>query len=919
MPQQSANLHDEQVPNGIAEPWAVDSADVLRELCTTADRGLTQDEVSIRLGRFGKNLLKAVKPRHVLAILADQFRSAVIVLLGAAALVAMGFGNIVEAGAILAVIAANTAIGFFTEWRAVRSMEALQQLGRVETVVRRGGLTRKVPADDLVPGDIVTVDGGDVIAADIRLIEASRLQADESVLTGESMPVDKQTAALPADTELPQRSNLLFKGTAIARGSGLGVVVTTGADTELGKISTLVAEAESQLTPLEKRLNDLGRRLVWIMLVISAAVAAAGILTGREVFLAIEIAIALAVAAIPEGLPIVATIALARGMRRMARRNALITRLSAVETLGATGVILTDKTGTLTENRMTVRNIELAGQTVEVGGTGLDTRGGFEAGGVPASGPVFARIDELLQTVALCSNASFHQQSGDRARVVGDPTETALLIAAAKRGIRANELRQTMPEVREEPFEPETKLMATFNKANGAIRVSVKGAPESVLPNCNRIRTEQGEQELEDSQRRAILDSAHGLGLKGLRTLGVATRTVNDENAEPYEELIYLGTVGLMDPPRQGVKEAIRRFRDAGVRVVMVTGDHVATAGNIAAELGLVDPVIPAGAVREAGKLLRHDHEISEPELDQIQVIARATPKQKLGLIDRFQSRGHVVAMTGDGVNDAPALKKADIGIAMGIRGTSVAKEAAAMVLQDDDFSTIAEAIAQGRTIYQNIRKFVIYLFSCNISEILIVSLTTVASAPLPLLPLQILFLNLVTDVFPALALGVGKGSPAVMACKPRPAGEPLLTRQHWWLISTYGVLMSLSVLGSMLIAVYGLGFSYDRAVTVSFCTLALAQLWHVFNMRDQRRSWRRNEISANGWVWAAIALCLLLVLGAVYLPGINSLLNLADPGPAGWSLIAGMSLVPLLLGSPARIACARFFPNTGYGGAAAL
>ena len=348
----------------------------------------------------------------------------------------------------------------------------------------------------------------------------------------------------------------------------------------------------------------------------------------------------------------------------------------------------------------------------------------------------------------------------------------------------------------------------------------------------------------------------------------------------------------------------------------MVTGDHAATAGNVAAELGLIDPDPPSGTVSEARKLLEHDHELSASELDQIQVIARATPRQKLDLIGRYQSAGHVVAMTGDGVNDAPALKKADIGIAMGVRGTAVAKEAAAMVLQDDDFSSITEAIEQGRIIYGNIRKFVVYLFSCNISEILIVSLTTLASAPLPLLPLQILFLNLVTDVFPALALGVGRGSPAVMARKPRPADEPVLTRQHWFLISAFGMVMSASVLAAMLIAVYGLGFGYEQAVTVSFCTLALAQLWHVFNMRDQPGAWVHNEITANGWMWAAIALCLFLVIGAVYLPGVRTLLNLADPGPAGWALIAGMSLAPLLLGSVTRAACDRFLPYTaGYEG----
>jgi len=953
MPYLSASQRQKPAPEGLARPWAMQASEVLHGLGVKADEGLTEQEATNRLRRFGKNLLRTAKPRHVMAILADQFKSAVIILLGAAALLAAAFGDFVEGMAIGVVIAINTAIGFFTEWRAIRSMEALRRLGRVETVVRRGGRTRKVHSDSLVPGDIVLIEDGDIIPADLRLINASKLQADESTLTGESMPVSKQTESLPAETDLMQRNNLLFKGTAINRGSGLGVVVATGADSELGQISRLVAEAEAQVTPLEKRLNDLGRRLVWVVLIISAMIATAGILTGREIFLAIEIAIALAVAAIPEGLPIVATIALARGMRWMARRNALITRLSAVETLGATGVILTDKTGTLTENRMTVSTIELFGHTVTVGGTGLETCGEFVVAGEQRGEKVLRLVDDLLRTVALCSNASLDRASANKAKVIGDPTETALLIAAAKRGIQSDALQQAMPELREEPFEPETKLMATFNSTNGsvepqatrrpwlgkqtkfagpegscapfdavecsrlppkagagkrdAVLVSVKGAPESILPNCVAVRTPQGDIPMDDEARHAILQRAHAMGLKGLRTLGVATRTARDVQADPYEELIYLGTVGLLDPPRQGVKQAIRRFREAGVRVIMVTGDHVATAGNIAIGLGLADPDNARETVRDARSLLGHGGGMSESQFNQIRVIARATPKQKLGLIDRYQKQGNVVAMTGDGVNDAPALKKADIGIAMGIRGTAVAKEAAAMVLLDDDFSTIVEAIAQGRTIYENIRKFVIYLFSCNISEILIVSLTTLASAPLPLLPLQILFLNLVTDVFPALALGVGQVSAAVMRNKPRPANEPMLTRRHWQLIGAYGILLSASVLGAMAFAIYVLGFNHEQAVSVSFCTLALGQLWHVFNMRSRRRNWIRNEITGNGWVWVAIGLCLLLVLGAIYIPEVSTLLKLAPPGRAGWVLIIGMSLVPLLLGPFARIASGYF------------
>jgi Ca2+-transporting ATPase len=879
----------------------MEAAEALRALGVDADRGLDEAEAKARLHRYGKNLLKFTRPRHVLAILVDQFKSVVILLLGAAAIVSMAFADFVEGWAILAVIAINTAIGFVTEWKAVRSMEALRQLGRVETVVRRGGRIRRVAAEALVPGDILMFEGGDVITADLRVIEASKLQANEASLTGESMPVSKRTGPIPAETPLMERSNCLFKGTSITRGSGVGLVVATGLDTELGRLSRLVTGAESQQTPLQERLDMLGRRLVGVMLVIAVLIAAAVRIAGHETVMAIKISIALAVAAIPEGLPIVATIALARGMWRMARRNALIVRLSAVETLGATGIILTDKTGTLTESRMTVSRIDLPDGALTVSGTGLELHGDFTPDGAGPDRELPSTLDDLLTAVALCNNASLRRDSSGRASVVGDPTETALLIAAAKRNLHRDELLQSMPELREEPFDPDAKAMATYNRAEEGIRVSAKGAPEAILPACIAMRTAGGDRELDDDLRQSILQRAVEIGAQGFRILAVATRRASGIDDQPFAQLIYLGMVGILDPPRAGIREAIERCRGAGIRVVMVTGDHVATARNIAVNLGLVEAEPPPGSVLDARHLFPHG--CREPLVDFVgaRAIARASPEQKLDLIHAYQLRGNVVAMTGDGVNDAPALKKADIGIAMGVRGTEVAREAADMVLQDDNFATIVEAVFHGRTIYQNIRKFVVYLFSCNISEILIVSLATIAGAPLPLLPLQILFLNLVTDVFPALALGVSRGSADVMARKPRPKDEPILTRRLWSLIAVHGLVMSITVLVAMAVAFYGLKFERAALVTVTFATLALAQLWHVFNMRASRSHWLRNEITGNPWIWAAIALCLALVAGAIYLPGLREVLQLVDPGPAGWTLIVGMSVVPLLLGRVAE------------------
>jgi Ca2+-transporting ATPase len=871
-------------------PWAMETEAVVEALASDPAAGLSPQEALRRIGRFGRNDLQRTRPRNAWAILLNQFRSIVVLLLCAAAAAAFWYGDVAESLAVGVVILINTLIGFFTELRATRSMEALRQLGRYMTRVRRDGELAEVPAEELVPGDIVILEGGDMITADLRLLQASVLQADESTLTGESTPVSKDTDALPESTALVERCNLLFKGTAVTRGAGTGIVIGTGQATELGRIAQLVRAAEAQETPLEKRLDALGRRLVWVMLCIAVLIAAAGVAAGRDTVLAIEVAVALMVAAIPEGLPIVATIALARGMWRMARRNVLIVRLSAVETLGATGIILTDKTGTLTENRMTVETLLLPGHCIQISGTGLETQGTLLEDGQVLSGAAQTMTRRLLQAAALCNDAGFAHDATGEATSAGDPTEVALLVAAVKFGIDPGALNQEQPRLREVPFDTDTKCMAVFHGVGTDITVSVKGAPEAVIPRCTGLYTGDSISPFAAGEAAEFLHAIEQLGDQGLRTLAVAMRHVDQETAEPYQDLVLLGAVGLLDPARAGVREAIERCQSAGIRVVMVTGDHIATARHIARDVHLLDPAADASACVD-GSIGDTQVEV----LARASVIARVSPQQKYDLIRHFQDTGHIVAMTGDGVNDAPALKQADIGVAMGVRGTAVAREAAAMVLQDDRFSSIVEAIAQGRAIFTNIRKFVLYLLSCNISEVLIVALATLAGAPLPLLPLQILFLNLVTDVFPALALGVGEGHAGQMQRPPRLASEGIICTRHWVRIALYGGVMSLSVLTAMGLARLALGLSSSQAVTVSFCTLALGQLWHVFNMRDARSHWLRNEITRNPWVWGAIVLCLGLVLFAVYLPGVSDVLELQAPPVSGWLLILGMSLLPLL------------------------
>jgi Ca2+-transporting ATPase len=848
-----------------------------------------------------------------LHILVDQFRSLVVVLLIVAALASFAFGELTEGIAVVAVVIINAAIGFFTELRAVRSMEALQSLSRVSAKVLRNGQTQEISADKLVPGDVVLVEGGDVVTADLRLVEASKLQADESALTGESMPVSKTVDPVTRDAPLAERRSMLFKGTAVTRGSGRGLVVATGMDTELGNISSLVEEADEEITPLEERLEHLGRKLVGVTLFIAALVALMGVVAGKELLLIIETSIALAVATVPEGLPIVATLALARGMWRMARRKALINRLSAVETLGATNIICTDKTGTLTENQMTVTEIALELGLIRVGGEGLQTDGQFSRNGTSLSPQEVEALKELLEVGTLCNNAALERrESGDTWQAVGEPEEVALLVAGAKAGLSRDQLLEKTPEIREDAFDPDTKMMATYHQDDGRCRIAVKGAPSAVINACSSYHAEDGVREMRDSDRERWLKRNTEMAEDGLRVLALATKREDMQNAEPYEALTLLGLAGLLDPPREQVRPALQACKNAGVRVVMITGDHPATARKIGTAVGLVEEnaaeVVQSSDIKAPYELTTEDRE----RILGASILARISPEQKLDLISLHQENGAIVAMTGDGVNDAPALKKADIGVAMGQRGTQVAKEAADMVLRNDAFSTIVAAVEQGRVIFANIRKFVFYLLSCNISEILVVTFASLVNAPLPVRPLQILYLNLVTDVFPALALGVGEGDSLLMDEPPRDPEEPILTREHWRSIAGYGLLITVSVLGAFALAFSWLRAEKGEAVTISFLTLAFAQLWHVFNMRENGSSVLRNEVTRNPYVWGALILCVGLLIAAVYLPGLASLLKTVDPGPTGWTLVILASLIPLVIGQSWKTISSRRQDNKG-------
>ena len=736
---------------------ALPRAEVLARFEVSVSSGLTDAEAGGRLKRCGPNTIVAHRTVPAFRVLLHQFQSAVVYLLCAAAILAFYFREWEQGSAITVVLALNTLIGFVTELKAARSIELLRTLGTRSARVRRDGHVSLIPAEKMVPGDVVLLEAGDLISADVRLLEAYNLAVDELALTGESVAVDKATRRVPTDARLSDRSSMLFKGTVLTRGSGVGVVVATGVATELGRISQLVEEADLGSSPLERKLAQLSAQLVWATLILTALIASVGVATGEDPFLMVEAAIALAVAAIPEGLPIVATLTLARGMWRMARQNALVERLSAVETLGATTVILTDKTGTLTENRMTVRRLWVSSGEVEI-----ECNTGKALPQLPLEHD--AECARLLTIAVLCNDASLE---GAADRGTGDPMERALLRLALHAGIERSALLPNEPTIHKHAFDASSKMMATIHRHGDHFLFAVKGAPEPVLAASDRVLSNGGEVAMDIDTRSRWLQRVDLLGKHGLRVLACAFKIGTRVNAPPYAGLTFVGLLALEDPVRSDVAEAIGACHQAGIRVIMVTGDHAVTARSIAraARLGENLTVLEGKEVEGLAKGNNGD-------LFRVGIFARVSPAEKLDLVRAYQAAGEIVAMTGDGVNDAPALRQADIGIAMGLRGTDVARQAAAMVLLDDAFPTIVKAIREGRVIFGNIRRFAAYLLACNLTEVLVIGLAVLSTIPLPIFPLQILYLNLVTDVFPAFALAMGEGESGILRRPPRDPKE---------------------------------------------------------------------------------------------------------------------------------------------------
>jgi len=866
---------------------------ILAQLGVDAAIGLTSAEAEKRKEVSGPNEILQAKPTSIPTLILRQFVSPVIWLLIAAAIVAVAFSEHSDAIAIAIVIILNAAIGFATEYKARRSMDAIRTLGRTRSRVLRDGAFHTLASSELVPGDIVSLTAGNLVPADLRIVAMTSLQAAEAALTGESLPVEKQLAPVPADAALADRASMLYKGTAVTRGDCTGVVTATGMHTEIGHITRLMMTASDVPTPLEMQLQSLGGQLLWLTISLCALIAIIGMLAGRDVILMIHAGIALAVAAIPEGLPIVATVALAGGMWRMAQRNALVERMAAVETLGSTTVIFTDKTGTLTENRLVAAMVALT-----------DGRHALPYAG-PHNGKMPEGLSQLLEAGSLCNHA--HLASAAKpGEDAGDPLEVALLRSARDHGVDAIALTAAWPQTDEQPFDSKAKLMVTAHRhADGTLRLACKGAPERIIAVAGYAHASDGSTvPLTEESREVWREHARAMATAGLRVLAVAGSIGAKADIDALGDLVLLGLVGFRDPPRSDVPEAVRACQQAGIRVVMVTGDHVATASAISAQVGIPTNAAATSSGIDGSRLdeLFAAGGDGYDEIHRSNVFARVTPEHKLRLVKRMQAVGEIVAMTGDGVNDAPALRQADIGVAMGRRGTDVAREAADMVLLDDSFPTIVAAIAQGRVIFDNIRRFVVYLLSCNLSEVLVVAIAIILGLPLALLPLQILFLNLVTDVFPAFALAAGKGDPNILKRAPRPPSELLIGNRQWAVIIRHGLTITAVALASLVVAVRGFGLSAHDATTISFLTIALAQLFHVFNMRNANAALFDNDVTRNPWVWASLVLCIALLLMAVYVPPIAAVLQLKAPTLAAWQVIIALSLLPIVIGRIAEL-----------------
>lgn len=850
--------------------------------------GLTNNEVEDRLATIGPNEIKAVKRTSAWKILLEQFKNILILILLIATIISLVLGHGVESIAIAVIVLFAVGLGFIQEYRAERAIEALREMAAPTASVIRDGVEVNIPSRELVPGDVILLHTGDRIPADSRLLESINLQVEEAALTGESVPVEKHTEPLVGD-DLPvgDRKNMVYAGTAATYGRGKAIVVATGMQTEFGKIAKLLQTIESGKTPLQINLDKVGTMLARAAIVVVALIVALGLLRGQPFVEMLIFGIALAVAVVPEALPAVVTISLAIGVQKMVKRNALIRKLPAVETLGSTSVICSDKTGTLTKDEMTVQQLFAGGQLFDVTGSGYAPVGKFLQSDGSEIKPTQALIQML--TAAVLASDTVLVSSGEGAtktwHIKGDPTEGSLIVAASKAGLEKDQLDLTYPRVQEIPFSSETKRMITLHKTPDGVIAYAKGAPEMILSSCDQIMTPDGIKPLDEKIRQEVLLAAHNMAEKALRVLAMATkREATLENAQ--NGLTFLGLAGMIDPPRPEAKNAISVCEQAGIRTVMITGDHPVTAQAVARDLGL----LAGGGRAVTGADLE---EMSDDQLyhdvEEISVYARVSPAHKLRVVGAWQAHGNIVAMTGDGVNDAPALKKADIGIAMGITGTDVTKEAAAMTLTDDNFASIVAAVEEGRGVFGNIKKYLMFLLSSNIGEIGLMAGSALLGLPLPLSAVQILFVNLATDGLPALALSMDPPDDDLMKRKPRNPKTGIFTRPVVTLMLVGGIWSTIINLGLFIWATNS-GRGLSEAMSMTFVSLVLIQFFKAYNFRSDRNSVFHKPF-ANKWLNLAVLADIVMLLAVIYVPALHDAFGTYYLPLVDWVIAIGLAI----------------------------
>lgn len=864
-------------------------AQIEKELNTSIQTGLTSKQALKRLETYGPNQLEEAEQKSAFFIFLSQFKDFMVIILLFATLISGLLGEFVDAIAIILIVLLNGVLGFIQERKAEKSLQALKQLTAPKSIVLRDGKWIEIFTAELVVGDIVKIESGNRIGADIRLIEAQSLYVDESALTGESVPVHKtKESIMQADAMIADQENMLFKGTLAVKGSGIGIVVATGMQTEMGKIAHLLQTTPTVMTPLQQKLEQLGKILIAIAIGLTALVVIAGVLHGHDVYTMFLAGVSLAVAAIPEGLPAIVTVSLALGVQKMIKRNAIVRKLPAVETLGCATVICSDKTGTLTQNKMTVTHLWTFDSRITVDGIGYVPVGKFSKKPTPD-------VKRLLTYGLLCSNAQIVKEKKEY-QLIGDPTEGAIVACAMKAGLDQTIRDTEFRIVKEFPFDSKRKMMSVIVEDQNKQRfVITKGAPDVVLASCQYCLKAGIKKVLSGKEQTEVEENVKILASKALRTLAVAYKPLKTESMPAFEHqaesnLTFVGMFGMIDPPRPEAKDAIEACHKAGIKTIMITGDHVLTAQAIAKQL----TILPKhGKTMDGSTLDRITVDELKEIIDEIYVFARVSPEQKLKIVQALQANGHVVAMTGDGVNDAPAIKAANIGIAMGKTGTDVAKEASSLILSDDNFATIRSAIEEGRNIYDNIRKFIRYMLASNVGEILVMLFAMLLGMPLPLVPIQILWVNLITDGLPAMALAVDPAEEETMKRPPRKPREGIFAGGLGWKIISRGFLIGIVTLVAFAIAIETK--SLVEAQTIAFSTLVLAQLIHVFDCRSEHSIFHRNLFENKPLILAVLSsICLLLVV--IYYDPLQTVFSTAPLIFADWLIIIGLASIPTIL-----------------------